>query len=73
MLRKAGANRRYGDLFGANYLISNFSSGFKDVSNIYTQHKPYIGKIIQRFLKLSDKSLDMEFPCVVSSNSKEYF
>eukprot|EP00475_Leptophrys_vorax_P035482 TRINITY_DN5852_c0_g1_i2.p4 TRINITY_DN5852_c0_g1~~TRINITY_DN5852_c0_g1_i2.p4 ORF type:complete len:278 (-),score=83.26 TRINITY_DN5852_c0_g1_i2:1576-2409(-) len=65
ILKFAGAKVRNGDLYNTKDWISAVSSNFKTISNIFTQHQPYIARVIERLVKQSSsKALDVDFPCV---------
>jgi vacuolar protein sorting-associated protein 45 len=73
LLKFAGSKVRSGDLFNTKDWISAVSSNFKTVSNIFTQHQPYIARVIDRIVKQSSsKALDVDFPCVEAPVYKTY-
>ncbi|CAG8663819.1 393_t:CDS:10, partial [Acaulospora morrowiae] len=65
MIQFAGADQRQNDLFSNESFFSRGKSAFKGlkgVENVYTQHSPYLARIIELLLK--NKLKDTNYPFV---------
>ncbi|CAI5455891.1 unnamed protein product [Caenorhabditis angaria] len=54
ILKYGGQSKRSADLFGGGSTIEitrKFMKGLKGVENIYTQHEPYIKKVVEQFIR----------------------
>ncbi len=54
LLDDAGKKKRCGDLFSTGGFMGKLGKsfqGFKDVPNVFTQHTPYLGTIIENLNK----------------------
>jgi vacuolar protein sorting-associated protein 45 len=72
IIKYAGANVRTGELFIKNSLkrtLKILQRGLKGVSNIYTEHKPYLKQILESLL-IQKLPLDM-YPFYIGSPTKE--